>query len=114
MLKQEHLSIYQNLIKIYGINKKKATFICQNLGIGSETKVIDLTTHKKDNLNAMIISLKKNNPGIDAELKQTISTNIKRLININSYRGKRHKLNLPTRGQRTRSNHQTAKRITHH
>lgn len=89
MFKQEHLSVFNNLTQFYGINKVKATLICQNLGISTSTKVNDLSTHKKDNLNAVIINLKKTSPGIDTELKQTISNNIKRLINISSYRRKK-------------------------
>lgn len=82
------ITIYRNLLSLYGIGHKKATNICETIGIGRNTLLEDLSTNKKDALNAIITNLKKTAPGIEAELKTTISNNIQRLIKTNSNRRK--------------------------
>lgn len=103
-------TIYGHLLSMNGISHKKAVNICEMLGLSKNTNMSDIPTNKKDALNAIITNLKKTIPGIDTELKINVLNNINRLIKINCYRGRRHKLNLPTRGQRTRTNAKTAKR----
>ena len=103
-------TVLNSLASTYGISNKKANHICESLGISIKTYAQDLPAHKKDALNATIASLRKTKPGIDNELKLTIHDNIKRLIDMNSYRGRRHKAGLPTRGQRTRTNANTVKK----
>ena len=110
MLTNTNQSVHRNLLSIYGIGNKKALKICESIGVSLTTKITDISTNKKDALNAIITNLKKNLPGLELELKIYDNNNILRLININSYRGKRHKANLPTRGQRTRTNANTVKR----
>lgn len=110
MINNLSIPIYWNLINIKGINKHKAKLICETIGISTTTKLNRITTNKQDTLNALLTGLKKTNPGIDHELIRNIKTNINNLININAYRGRRHKHHLPTRGQRTRTNARTAKR----
>lgn len=111
MLTNINKSIYRNLLSVYGIGDIKAKFICETIGVSLNTKLADISTNKKDALNAIITNLKKSMPGIELELKMTNMKNITRLISINAYRGKRHKANLPTRGQRTRTNAKTVKRV---
>lgn len=111
MLTNINKSIYRNLLSIYGLGETKAKSICETLGVSLNTKLADISTNKKDALNAIITNLKKNAPGIELELKINNMNNITRLISTNSYRGKRHKANLPTRGQRTRTNAKTVKKI---
>lgn len=88
MIKNTNDSVYRNLLSLYGISFKKAIQICETIGVSTSTKQTELSTNKKDALNAIITNLKKNAPGIELELKLFNNNNILRLININSYRRK--------------------------
>lgn len=89
MLTNLNQSIYRNLLSIYGIGNKKAQNICESIGISLKTKITDISTNKKDALNAIITNLKKDQPGIELELKVQENNNITRLININTLRWKK-------------------------
>ena len=93
------------LTYIYGIGHSRAKEIVEATGIDGNKKVKDLTEEEIGKIGSYI----QQNFKIEGELRQEISENIKRLIDINCYRGIRHKLSLPVRGQRTRSNARTRK-----
>lgn len=100
---KKHIEIA--LTAIYGIGRPTAQKICQNCQIEPHLKFKDLSSEEIELIRDQI-----KNIIIEGDLRRTIAINIKRLIDINSYRGRRHKNNLPVRGQRTISNAKTAKR----
>ena len=100
------MTIYKKLKDIVG--PFKAIKICRELGISIYTKDINLSADKSDNLDKLLIVLKKNKEEYKTNF---IKTNINRLIKLNCYRGVRHRLGFPVRGQRTRSNAKTAKKF---
>ncbi len=93
------------LTYIYGIGKTRAEEIIRNTGIDGEKRVKNLTEEELGKITSFI----QRNYKIEGDLRQEISQNIRRLIDINCYRGIRHKLSLPVRGQRTRTNARTRK-----
>ncbi|MDI6861043.1 MAG: 30S ribosomal protein S13 [Caldisericia bacterium] len=93
------------LTYIYGIGLSRAKEIIKNLNIDPNKKVKDLTPEEINNLNDYIPKHYK----VEGDLRKEIASNIKRLIDINCYRGYRHKRGLPVRGQRTRTNARTRK-----
>ncbi len=94
------------LTAIYGIGLVRSKQILKELGINPYTKASDLST---DQENA--IRLKVEDYAIEGELKREISSNIKRLKDIGSYRGSRHTKRLPARGQHTKTNARTLKGV---
>lgn len=95
------MTVYKKILNLLG--PSKALTICRELGISLYTKDNLLATDKADNLNKLLILLKKDN--------NEIKNNITRLIKVGCYRGFRHKSGFPTRGQRTRSNAKTAGKL---
>ena len=93
------------LTYIFGIGPKSAEMICQKAGINPDTRVKSLGEDQGIKLRGII----ENEFKVEGELRTELSFNIKRLIDINCYRGRRHRLNLPVRGQRTRTNARTRK-----
>lgn len=93
------------LTYIFGIGKPSALKILKALGIDPSRKTADLTEDEVVKIREYIDS----NLKVEGDLKREISQNIKRLIEINSYKGIRHKRNLPVRGQRTHTNARTRK-----
>lgn len=92
------------LTAIYGIGTRTAAQICASTGIEPEKKVRDLT---ESELEAIRVELGKYR--VEGDLRREISMNIKRLMDLGSYRGLRHRRGLPVRGQRTRTNARTRK-----
>ena len=93
------------LTYIYGIGKSNYKMICKIAGVSEDKKVKDLTESE-------ILALQKainDNLVVEGDLRRGVSTNIRRLMEINCYRGVRHKRGLPVRGQRTRTNARTRK-----
>lgn len=93
------------LTYIYGIGKSNYKMICNIAGVSENKKVKDLTESE-------ILALQKainDNLLVEGDLRREVSTNIRRLMEINCYRGVRHKRGLPVRGQRTRTNARTRK-----
>ena len=97
--------IYVSLSYIYGIGQSLAKKILKQAGINPEVRAKNLTEDEVSKL-ATIIQKEHRTEGA---LKREISLNIKRLMDIQSYRGIRHKRGLPVRGQRTRTNARTRK-----
>ena len=93
------------LTYIYGIGETRALRILSKANIDPLRKVATLD---EDELN-QIRSVIEQEGGIEGDLRKEISLNIKRLIEIQSYRGLRHRRNLPVRGQRTHTNARTRK-----
>ncbi|HLT58493.1 MAG: 30S ribosomal protein S13 [Limnochordales bacterium] len=93
------------LTYIYGIGRTRAQTIVQQTGVNPDTRVRDLT---EDEINRLREFIDKNYT-VEGDLRREVQTNIKRLIDIGSYRGLRHRRGLPVRGQRTRTNARTRK-----
>jgi len=92
------------LTHIYGVGCTTARKICEAAGVLLHVKVKDL---KEEDLAA--IRLEVGNYEIEGERRRAVSMNIKRLMDLGTYRGIRHRRGLPTRGQRTRTNARTRK-----
>ena len=94
-----------SLAYIYGIGIKSGFKICEKAGIDPEKRVKELTEEEIAKLRKII----ENEYKVEGDLRKEIAMNIKRLIEIGCYRGVRHRLGLPVRGQRTRTNARTRK-----
>ena len=97
--------IYVSLGYIYGIGQNNAKKILKQAGISSDVRAKNLTEDEVSRITA-IIQKEYRTEGV---LRREISINIKRLMDIQSYRGIRHKRGLPVHGQRTRTNARTRK-----
>jgi small subunit ribosomal protein S13 len=93
------------LTYIYGIGNPRALSILEKAGVDPNSK---MTTLDEDQLNK-IRTVIESEGGIEGDLRKEIGLNIKRLIEIQSYRGLRHRRSLPVRGQRTHTNARTRK-----
>ena len=89
-----------SLTYIYGIGPTSARQILAGVGIGEERRVRDLTEDEVNRLREVIDKRFK----VEGDLRREVSMNVKRLMEIGSYRGLRHRRNLPVRGQRTKTN----------
>ncbi len=92
------------LTYIYGIGRSKAKSILVKAGVDCNMKVSDWDSNHVNSIREAISQEK-----IEGVLKAEVQTNIKRLMDIGSYRGIRHRLGLPLRGQRTKNNSRTRK-----
>ena len=99
---QKHVVIA--LTSIYGIGHSRAEDICAAAGVKPDTKVKDLSEAEVDALRTEVGKFI-----VEGDLRREISMNIKRLMDLGSYRGIRHRRGLPLRGQRTRTNARTRK-----
>ncbi|MFA7676958.1 MAG: 30S ribosomal protein S13, partial [Candidatus Omnitrophota bacterium] len=90
---------------IYGIGPKRALQVLKANGIDPEKRASDLS----DEEISQVASFVQSSFRVEGELRREISQNIRRLVEISSYRGSRHKKGLPVRGQRTRCNARTRK-----
>lgn len=88
---------------IYGIGPNLSRKILANTGIAPDTKMNDLTEEEVNRIREMLDQQFR----VEGELRKEVNFNIKRLIEIGSYRGLRHRHSLPVRGQRTRTNART-------
>ncbi|HKJ26058.1 MAG TPA: 30S ribosomal protein S13 [Anaerolineales bacterium] len=93
------------LTYIYGIGLKTSQNILAATGVSPETRVRELTDSEIASLREYI----NNQLTVEGDLRREVQMNVKRLIEIGSYRGMRHRRNLPVRGQRTRTNARTRK-----
>ena len=92
------------LTAVYGIGLSRAKQILDELSIEHTKKPAELTTKEENAIREKIET-----QAIEGELRRQVSSNIKRLKDINSYRGSRHAKRLPARGQRTKTNARTLK-----
>jgi small subunit ribosomal protein S13 len=88
------------LTYIYGIGLSSSQKILKQTNINPDTRVRDLTEDQVNRLREVIDRTHK----VEGDLRREVALNIKRLIEIGSYRGTRHRRNLPVRGQRTKTN----------
>jgi len=92
------------LTSIYGIGNSRARQICEAAGVAPQTPVKDLAEPEVAKLRTAVANFT-----VEGDLRREISMNIKRLMDLGSYRGIRHRRGLPLRGQRTRTNARTRK-----
>lgn len=92
------------LTAIYGIGRARAKLILSKVGIESTLKPTDLSADDENKIREIIEKVK-----IEGELKREISSNVKRMKDIGSYKGSRHAKKLPARGQRTKTNSRTVR-----
>lgn len=92
------------LTSIYGVGRSRAAQACAAAGIAPDVKVKDLTEPEVDRLRAEV-----GRAPVEGDLRRQVSINIKRLMDLGTYRGMRHRKGLPLRGQRTRTNARTRK-----
>jgi small subunit ribosomal protein S13 len=94
-----------SLTYIFGIGRKTSNQILEATGVNKDARVKDLTEEEVNKLREYIDKTVK----VEGDLRREIALNIKRLIEIGSYRGIRHRRGLPVRGQRTKTNARTRK-----
>jgi small subunit ribosomal protein S13 len=93
------------LTYIYGIGRSQANNILKAAGVSLDTKVRELNDDEVNKIRKVIEEQHR----VEGDLRKEISFNIKRLMEVGSYRGLRHRRGLPTRGQRTHTNARTRK-----
>ena len=93
-----------SLTYIFGIGKTTAQKVLAQADVSEETRVRDLTEEELNRIREVIDSFK-----VEGDLRREVSLNVKRLIEIGSYRGIRHRRGLPVRGQNTKNNSRTRK-----
>jgi small subunit ribosomal protein S13 len=93
------------LTYIYGIGRTRSAVILKDAGVSPDIRVKDLSEEDVRKITRVIDEQGR----VEGDLRKEISMNIKRLVEIGSYRGSRHRRNLPARGQRTRTNARTRK-----
>ncbi|HXA93880.1 MAG TPA: 30S ribosomal protein S13 [Steroidobacteraceae bacterium] len=96
--------VWVGLTHIYGIGRARALQACEVSGVNPSTRVKDLTEVEVNALRSQIAKW-----AVEGDLRREVSMNIKRLMDLGSYRGIRHRRGLPVRGQRTRTNARTRK-----
>ncbi len=92
------------LTYIYGIGRARSNEILQAAGVNPDTRVRDLTEQEVQDIRTQLDKYH-----VEGDLRRDVSLNIKRLREINCYRGIRHRRNLPVRGQNTKNNARTRK-----
>ena len=93
------------LTYIFGIGRTKSNEILEKTGINPDTRIRDLNDDEISKLRELIDKEYK----VEGDLRREVALNIKRLIEIGCYRGRRHRMGLPVRGQRTKTNARTRK-----
>lgn len=93
------------LTYIYGIGRTRSKSILFRAGINPDTKVAELTEEQVSKIRQIL----EDEGAVEGDLRKELSMNIKRLIEMGSYRGLRHRRGLPVRGQRTHTNSRTRK-----
>ena len=93
------------LTYIYGIGRTRSKSLCHRAGVDPDKRVSDLTEEEVNKIRQILESEGQ----VEGDLRKEISMNIKRLIEMGSYRGLRHRRGLPVRGQRTHTNARTRK-----
>ena len=93
------------LTYVYGIGRKSANDILAAAGVNPDTRVKDLTEDEEAKIREVIDA----GYTVEGDLRREVALNIKRLVEINCFRGTRHRKGLPCRGQRTKTNARTRK-----
>jgi small subunit ribosomal protein S13 len=92
------------LQSIFGVGRSRSKKICADAGVNPAAKIKDLTEAELDKLRHEIAKIT-----VEGDLRREVGMSIKRLIDLGTYRGLRHRRGLPARGQRTRTNARTRK-----
>ena len=92
------------LTAIFGVGRSRARLICVAAGINTITKIKDLSDSEMEKLREQVAKF-----ATEGDLRREVSMNIKRLMDLGTWRGLRHRRGLPVRGQRTRTNARTRK-----
>jgi small subunit ribosomal protein S13 len=92
------------LTSIYGVGRSRAAMLCEAANVAPDAKVKDLTEPEVERLRVLIARFP-----VEGDLRRQVSMNIKRLMDLGTFRGLRHRKGLPLRGQRTRTNARTRK-----
>ncbi len=92
------------LTAIFGIGRSSARKICEAAGVQGSTKIKDLTDAELERIREQINTLT-----VEGDLRREVQLSIKRLMDLGTYRGMRHRRGLPVHGQRTRTNARTRK-----
>ncbi len=100
-----HKRVEVGLTYIYGIGRPKSRIILESVKVDLNKKIKDLTAEELSRIRKHIES----DEMVEGDLKKKVNQDIKRLMDINCYRGRRHKRGLPVRGQRTKTNARTRK-----
>lgn len=96
--------VWVGLQSVYGIGRSRARTICTQAGIDPVTPIKSLSEGEVEKLRAEITKF-----AVEGDLRREVGISIKRLIDLGTYRGMRHRRGLPVRGQRTRTNARTRK-----
>ena len=96
--------VWVGLTHIFGVGRTRAHAACEAAGVNPSTKVKDLTEAEVNAIRSQIAKFP-----VEGDLRREVSMNIKRLMDLGSWRGMRHRRGLPVRGQRTRTNARTRK-----
>jgi small subunit ribosomal protein S13 len=96
--------VWVGLTHIFGVGRARAVAACEAAGVKVNTKIKDLTETEVNALRSQIAKF-----AVEGDLRREVSMNIKRLMDLGSHRGIRHRRGLPVRGQRTRTNARTRK-----
>jgi small subunit ribosomal protein S13 len=99
---QKHVVI--GLQSIYGIGRTRSKLVCEAAGVSPATKIKSLTESEVEKLRAEVAKFV-----VEGDLRREVGISIKRLMDLGTYRGLRHRRGLPVRGQRTRTNARTRK-----
>ncbi|CAL4325660.1 30S ribosomal protein S13 [Buchnera aphidicola] len=100
----QHKQTLIALTSIYGIGKKLSKIICCNANVSESAKISDLKEEEIELLRENVAKYI-----VEGDLRREKTLNIKRLVDLNCYRGLRHRRSLPVRGQRTKTNARTCK-----
>ncbi|WP_319203643.1 30S ribosomal protein S13 [uncultured Ilyobacter sp.] len=92
------------LTYIYGIGRPTSQKVLKEAGVDFNTRVKDLTEEELNKVRAIIDTVK-----VEGDLRKDVRLSVKRLMDIRCYRGLRHKMNLPVRGQKSKTNARTVK-----
>ncbi len=101
----QNKQVWVGLTYIYGIGKSSSYKVLDEANVPATTKVRDLTEEEAQRIRQVI----QNSVTVEGDLRKDVTQNIKRLMEIGSYRGVRHRKGLPVRGQRTSTNARTRK-----
>lgn len=99
---QKHVVI--GLQSIFGVGRSRSKKVCVEAGVNPSAKIKDLTEAEVDKLRHAVAKFT-----VEGDLRREVGMSIKRLIDLGTYRGLRHRRGLPLRGQRTRTNARTRK-----
>lgn len=99
-----HKHVVIGLQSIFGVGRSRSKKVCADAGVNPATKIKDLAEAEVDKLRHEIAKF-----SVEGDLRREVGISIKRLIDLGTYRGLRHRRGLPLRGQRTRTNARTRK-----